>query len=40
MKVYNVSERIVKVKIDLSKGVYFVEVVSGGRTIREKVVIR
>ncbi len=47
MKVYNVSGSIVKsakgryeVKIDLSRGVYFVEVVSGGRVLREKVVIR
>jgi hypothetical protein len=31
---------MVKVKIELSKGVYFVEIVSGGRTIREKVVVR
>jgi hypothetical protein len=47
VKVYNVSGGIVKsardkneVKLELSRGVYFVEVVSGGRTIREKVVIR
>ncbi len=47
MKVYNVSGVMVKsakgkdeVKLELSRGVYFVEVVSGGRTIREKVVIR
>jgi hypothetical protein len=47
VKVYNVSGGIVKsakgrneVKIELSRGVYFVEVVSGGRTIREKVVVR
>jgi len=47
VKVYNVSGGIVKsvkgknkVKIELSRGVYFVEVISGGRTIREKVVIR
>ncbi len=47
VKVYNVSGVMVKsvkgkneVKIDLSRGVYFVEVVSGGKTIREKVVIR
>jgi uncharacterized delta-60 repeat protein len=47
VKVYNVSGGVVKsvkgkneVKIELSRGVYFVEVVSGGRTIREKVVIR
>jgi hypothetical protein len=47
VKVYNVSGGVVKsargkneVKLELSRGVYFVEVVSGGRTIREKVVIR
>jgi hypothetical protein len=47
VKVYNVSGNIVKsakgrneVKIELSRGVYFVEVVSGGRVLREKVVIR
>jgi hypothetical protein len=47
MKVYNVSGGVVKsargkneVKLELSRGVYFVEVVSGGKTIREKVVIR
>jgi len=47
VKVYNVSGGVVKsvkgkneVKLDLSRGVYFVEVVSSGRTIREKVVIR
>jgi uncharacterized delta-60 repeat protein len=47
VKVYNVSGGIVKsvkgkdeVKLELSRGVYFVEVVSGGRTIREKVLIR
>ncbi|MFZ8833901.1 MAG: T9SS type A sorting domain-containing protein, partial [Candidatus Caldipriscus sp.] len=47
VKVYNVSGGIVKsvkgkneVKLDLSRGVYFVEVVSGGKVIREKVVIR
>jgi uncharacterized delta-60 repeat protein len=47
VKVYNVSGGVVKsargkneVKIELSRGVYFVEVVSGGKTIREKVVIR
>jgi hypothetical protein len=47
VKVYNVSGSIVKsakgtneVKIDLSKGVYFVEVVSDRKLIREKVVIR
>jgi hypothetical protein len=47
VKVYNVSGVMVKsikgkdeVKFELSRGVYFVEVVSGGKTIREKVVIR
>ena len=47
VKVYNVSGVMVKsvkgkdeVKLELSRGVYFVEVVSGGKTIREKVVIR
>jgi hypothetical protein len=47
VKVYNVSGGIVKsargkneVKLELSRGVYFVEVVSGGKVIREKVVVR
>jgi uncharacterized delta-60 repeat protein len=47
VKVYNVSGGVVKsvkgkneVKLDLSRGVYFVEVISGGKVIREKVVIR
>jgi hypothetical protein len=47
VKVYNVSGVKVKsvkgkneVKIELSRGVYFVEVVSGGKVIREKVVVR
>ena len=47
VKVYNVSGGVVKsvkgkneVKIDLSRGVYFVEVISGEKVIREKVVIR
>jgi len=47
VKVYNVSGGIVKsvkgkneVKIELSKGVYFVEVVSDRKLIREKVVVR
>jgi hypothetical protein len=47
VKVYNVSGIMVKsikgkdeVKLELSRGVYFVEVVSGGKAIREKVVIR
>jgi hypothetical protein len=47
VKVYNVSGAMVKsikgkneVKLELSRGVYFVEVVSGGKVIREKVVSR
>jgi hypothetical protein len=47
VKVYNVSGVMVKsvkgkdeVKLELSKGVYFVEVVSGGKVLREKVIIR
>jgi len=47
VKVYNVSGVMVKsikgkdeVKLELSRGVYFVEVFSGGKVIREKVVIR
>jgi hypothetical protein len=47
VKVYNVSGGMVKsikgkneVKLELSRGVYFVEVVSGGKVLREKVVIR
>jgi hypothetical protein len=47
VKVYNVSGGVVKsargkneIKLELSRGVYFVEVVSGGKVIREKVVIR
>ncbi len=47
VKVYNVSGVMVKsikgkdqIKLELSRGVYFVEVVSGGKVIREKVVIR
>jgi uncharacterized delta-60 repeat protein len=47
VKVYNVSGGVVKsvkgkneVKIELSRGVYFVEVVSGNRVLREKVLIR
>ena len=47
VKVYNVSGVMVKsikgkdeVKLELSRGVYFVEVVSGGKAIREKVIIR
>jgi hypothetical protein len=47
VKVYNVSGGMVKsvkgkneVKIELSRGVYFVEVVSGGKVIRERVIIR
>jgi hypothetical protein len=47
VRVYNVGGGIVKsvkgkneVKFELSRGVYFVEVVSGGKVLREKVVIR
>ncbi len=47
VKVYNVSGGVVKsvkgkneFRIDLSRGVYFVEVISGGKVIREKVIIR
>jgi hypothetical protein len=47
VKVYNISGVMVKsvkgkdeVKIELSRGVYFVEVVSGGKVIRERVIIR
>jgi uncharacterized delta-60 repeat protein len=47
VKVYNISGIMVKsvkgkneVKLELSRGVYFVEVISGGKVIREKVVIR
>ncbi|MFZ8835385.1 MAG: T9SS type A sorting domain-containing protein [Candidatus Caldipriscus sp.] len=47
VKVYNVSGVMVKsikgkdeVKLELSRGVYFVEVISGDRVLREKVVIR
>jgi hypothetical protein len=47
VKVYNVSGVMVKsikgkdeVKLELSRGVYFVEVVSGGKVIRERVVVR
>jgi hypothetical protein len=47
VKVYNVSGGVVKsargkneVKLELSRGVYFVEVISGGEVIREKVIIR
>jgi ribosomal protein S11 len=47
VKVYNVSGSIVKsvkgkneVKLELSRGVYFVEVVSDRKLIREKVVVR
>jgi hypothetical protein len=47
VKVYNVSGVMVKsikgkneVKLELSRGVYFVEVISGGKVIREKVVVR
>jgi TolB-like protein len=47
VKVYNVSGVMVKsikgkgeVKLELPRGVYFVEVVSGGKVIRERVIIR
>jgi hypothetical protein len=47
VRVYNVSGVMVKsikgkdeVKLELSRGVYFVEVVSGGKVIRERVIIR
>jgi TolB-like protein len=47
VKVYNVSGVMVKsikgkdeVKLELSRGVYFVEVVSGDRVLRDKVIIR
>ena len=47
VKVYNVSGVMVKsvkgkdeVKLELSRGVYFVEVVSGGKVLREKVMSR
>jgi hypothetical protein len=47
VKVYNVSGVMVKsikgkdeIKLELSRGVYFVEVVSGGKVLREKVVVR
>jgi hypothetical protein len=47
VKVYNVSGVMVKsikgknvVKLELSRGVYFVEVISAEKVIREKVVIR
>ncbi|MCC6012537.1 T9SS type A sorting domain-containing protein [Candidatus Caldipriscus sp.] len=47
VKVYNVSGVMVKsvkgkdeVKLELSRGVYFVEVVSGGKVLRERVIIR
>jgi len=47
VKVYNVSGGIVKsikgkdeVKLELSRGVYFVEVITNSRVLREKVIIR
>jgi hypothetical protein len=47
VKIYKTTGKLVKVfkgkyeaRIELSRGVYFVEVISGGKTIREKVVIR
>jgi hypothetical protein len=47
VKIYKVSGKLVKVfkgkdevKLELSRGVYFVEVISGGKVIKEKVIIR
>jgi hypothetical protein len=47
VKVYNVSGVMVKsikgkdeIKLELSRGVYFVEVIAGGKVLREKVIIR
>jgi hypothetical protein len=47
VKIYKATEKLLKalkgknkVKLELSRGVYFVEVVSGGRVLREKVMIR
>jgi len=47
VKIYKATEKLVKalkgkdeVKIELSRGVYFVEVISGNRVLREKVIIR
>jgi TolB-like protein len=47
VKVYNVSGVLVKsvkgkdeVKLELSRGLYFVEVISGGKVIRERVIVR
>jgi hypothetical protein len=47
VKIYKATGKLVKVfkgkdeaRIDLSRGVYFVEVISGGKVIREKVIIR
>ena len=47
VKIYKATGKLVKAlkgkdeaRIELSRGVYFVEVVSGGKVIREKVVIR
>jgi len=47
VKIYKATGKLVKVfkgkdeaMIDLSRGVYFVEVISGGEVIREKVIIR
>jgi uncharacterized delta-60 repeat protein len=47
VKIYKATGKLVKalkgkneVRIELSRGVYFVEVVSGGKVIREKVIIR
>jgi len=47
VKIYKATGKLVKAlkgkdeaRIELSRGVYFVEVVSGGKTIREKVMIK
>ncbi len=47
VKIYKATGKLVKAlkgkdeaRIELSRGVYFVEVVSGGKVIREKVIIR
>jgi hypothetical protein len=47
VKIYKATGKLVKalkgkdeVKLELSRGVYFVEVISGGKVLREKVLIR
>ena len=47
VKIYKATGKLVKalkgkneVKLELSRGVYFVEVISGDRVLREKVIIR